>query len=73
MIRPGVNTTRIADGEDKPMRCVAAEVNGSGRVTRWFYRSSGELELIELPGGVVAAPSSEGTVRFNFPKGPMAP
>jgi hypothetical protein len=74
IIRPGVNDTRKAEGDEKPMRCITAEVNGSGRVSRWFFSSSGELELIELAGGVVITPSEASKIQFAFDRaGPMAP
>jgi hypothetical protein len=74
IIRPGINSTRIAEGEDKPMRCVTAEVNGSGRVSRWYFNSAGGLELIELAGGVTVTPSDADAIKFAFGKGgPMTP
>jgi hypothetical protein len=65
-VRRDVNPTRKADGDDEPMRCVTAEVNGSGRVSRWYFRSTVELELIELSGGVTLTPSSRGSINFAF-------
>jgi hypothetical protein len=59
-------TTRKADGETEPMRCVTAEVNGSGRVSRWFFRKSGELEYVEFPGGVQRVPSDQAAIGFDF-------
>jgi hypothetical protein len=63
---PADATTRKADGESEPMRCVTAEVNGSGRVSRWYFRKSGELEFVEFPGGVRCVLSDQAAVGFNF-------
>jgi hypothetical protein len=73
-IRPGPTTTRKAEGDEHPMRCVTAEVNGAGRLSRWYFRSTGELECIELAGGVRCMPSDSKSIQFNFGKdGAMAP
>lgn len=73
-IRPGPVTQRKADGDEQPMRCVMAEVNGSGRVSRWYFDSAGELQSIDLPQGLQAQPSNDNTIRFDFGKdGQMAP
>jgi hypothetical protein len=58
--------TRKADGENEPMRCVIAEVNGTGRVSRWYFRKSGELECVEFPGGVRCVPSDQAAIGFDF-------
>ena len=56
------------------MRCVSAQVNGSGQLSRWFFRQSGELECVEFPGGVQRVPADQNTIGFDFGKGgPMAP
>ncbi len=68
------STTRKADADKTPMRCVAVSVNGSGQISRWFFRSSGELECVELPGGVQCTSSDQSTLEFDFGKdGQMAP
>jgi len=67
LIRPDETaTTRKADGESGPMRCVTAQVNGSGEITRWYFRQSGELECIELSGGVRRVPADEASIGFDF-------
>ena len=69
LIRPaGTATTQKAEGEDEPMRCVTAQVNGSGRISRWLFRRSGELESVELPGGIRRVPSDQSSVQFDFAK-----
>jgi hypothetical protein len=74
VIRPTHERPRTASGEDQPMRCLTAIVNGSGQISRWFFRQSGELELIELAGGLVLTPGDRKGVEANFPKGgPLAP
>jgi hypothetical protein len=73
-IRPGPTTQRKAEGDDKPMRCVTAEVNGAGRVSRWYFNSTGELQYIELAGGLRCQPSDSKSIQFDFGKdGAMAP
>ena len=66
VVRTVPNTSRKAEGEDKPMRCLSVQVNGSGRVSRWFFRKGGELETVELPGGVQRSGSELDTIRFDF-------
>jgi hypothetical protein len=74
IIRPGDNTTRTAEGEATPMRCVTVQVNGVGALSRWYFRQSGELEIIEWPGGIRESVSDEKSVKNYFPKGdPLAP
>src|SRR5206468_2525652 len=66
LIRPDESaTTRKAEGESQPMRCVTAEVNGTGTVTRWYFRQSGELEYVQFPGGVQRAAAEENTVKSD--------
>ncbi len=73
-IRPGPATSRKADGDEHPMRCVTAEVNGSGCLSRWYFNAAGELQSVELPGGVQRLPSDIDHLRFDFgKKGPMSP
>ena len=73
-IRPGPATQRKADGDEHPMRCVTAEVNGSGCLSRWYFNATGELESVELPAGVRRLPSDVDHIRFDFGQaGPMAP
>jgi hypothetical protein len=74
LIRPATNTTRKAEGDPTPLRCLTAEVNGSGRVSRWYFTSGGEVECVELPGGVQRVPSDGSTIGFDFGREPgMAP
>ncbi len=74
IIRPAPPSTRKAEGDDQPLRCVTAQVNGSGRVSRWYFRDNGELESVELPGGVRRVESDLGAIRMDFGmNGQMAP
>ena len=58
-------TTRSAvDGT--PLRCVTVQVNGSGEVSRWFFREDGRTERIEFAAGLRRLPSDPKTVRFTF-------
>ncbi|MEA2733772.1 MAG: hypothetical protein QOE14_223 [Humisphaera sp.] len=68
IIRPGENSTRVAEGDDKPMRCVTVQVNGTGTTSRWYFRKTGELESVDWPGGVQQVASDQNVVRNNFPK-----
>jgi YD repeat-containing protein len=56
------------------MRCLTAEVNGSGRLTRWDFNADGEVQAVELADGVQRVPSDAHTIGFDFGKeGGMAP
>ena len=68
IVRPGENTTRTAEGESSPMRCVTAQVNGTGAVSRWYFRKTGELESVDWSGGVQQVSSDQKVVQNNFPK-----
>ena len=67
IVRPAGRESRVAKTDAGPMRCVTARVNGSGSVSRWYFRASGELEAVAWPGGVTQAASDEKVVRNNFP------
>lgn len=74
VVRPDPRSARKANGETEPMRCVTASVNGSGRVSRWYFRATGELESVEFPDGVRRVESDLRTLRFDFGKdGQMSP
>ena len=50
------------------------QVNGSGRVSRWYFRSTGELESIELPGKLQRVESDLHALRVDFGRdGQMSP
>jgi hypothetical protein len=66
LIRRDSQSTRKAEGQAQPMRCLSAEVNGSGRLSRWYFGSDGELECIELPGEIQQLPSDSHTIGFDF-------
>jgi hypothetical protein len=68
-------TTRAAAaGESTPMRSVTVQVNGTGSISRWYFRNTGELERVDWSGGVQQLASDENAVKHNFPKGdPLAP
>lgn len=68
IIRPDPTSTRKAAGEDQPMRCLSVQVNGSGVTSRWFFRKTGELEVVEWPGGLQMIRSDQPTIGFNFAK-----
>jgi hypothetical protein len=66
LLRPFKNETRKAEGEDAPMRCIEAEVVGSGVISRWYFRKSGVVECIDLPAGVQRTGSDSNAIRFAF-------
>jgi hypothetical protein len=58
-------TTRSAlDGT--PLRCVTVQVNGSGELSRWYFREDGRLERTEFASGLRRVPSDFKTVQFTF-------
>ena len=75
IIRPVEHSKRKSDGPDgKLLRCVSAQINGSGAVSHWYIDDDGAVAGIELPGGVKCNPSDEKTIGFDFGKdGHMAP
>jgi hypothetical protein len=60
IIRPGENTASL--------RCVTVQVNGTGVISRWYFRKTGELESVEWAGGLKQIASDESSVKNNFPK-----
>jgi hypothetical protein len=73
-IQPGASTSEKTHDETTLMRCLTVEVNGSGQISRWYFGGDGELDRVELPGGVQGVPSNEERLKFDFGKdGQMAP
>ena len=53
--------------DDKPgFRCVQAEVNGTGRLSRWYFRNDGALDHADFAGDLHLGRSSEGDVESAF-------
>ena len=67
IIRPGdgATTTRAGDA----LQCVTVEVNGTGVVSRWYFRKTGELERVDWGAGLQQLASDESAVKNTFPKG----
>jgi hypothetical protein len=66
VIRPASDVPRTAEGETKPMRCVSVQVNGSGQLSRWYYRENGDLECVAFPDGVQLLRSDSSSIQFTF-------
>lgn len=64
-IRPSLEIPRMVGG--KPMRCMSVEVNGSGELSRWYFRENGELECVDFVGGVQLLASDFNSIRNAFP------
>jgi hypothetical protein len=47
-------------------RCVQAEVNGTGRLSRWYFRADGALDHADFAGDLHLNPSSEAEVESAF-------
>jgi hypothetical protein len=74
LIEPTPNTTRKSETDKTLLRCVSVEVNGSGQISRWFFRGDGDLECIDFASGVQATPTDHPTLEFDFGKdGQMGP
>jgi hypothetical protein len=71
IIRPANDVPRNAEGETKPMRCISVEVNGSGRLSRWYFRENGELECIDFADGVQRLRSEGSSIQFTFHQDPL--
>jgi hypothetical protein len=48
------------------LRCVQAEVNGTGRLSRWYFRADGALDHADFAGDLHLRPSSEADVESAF-------
>ena len=48
------------------LRCVQAEVNGTGRLSRWYFRNDGALDHADFAGDLHLGRSSEGDVESAF-------
>ena len=76
IIRPGdagvagvAGTRPATTGDARLLRCLTTQVNGTGAITRWYFRPTGELERIEWPAGVKQLASDDRTVKNTFPRG----
>jgi hypothetical protein len=63
------STTAAAAAAAAALRCVTVQVNGTGSVSRWYFRHTGELERVDWGAGLQQLASDESAVRNTFPKG----
>jgi hypothetical protein len=52
--------------DDAGLRCVQAEVNGTGRISRWYFRGDGAMDHADFAGDLHLRRSSEGDVESAF-------
>ena len=48
------------------LQCVQAQVNGTGRLSRWYFRDDGALDHADFAGDLHLRPGSEGEVESAF-------
>jgi hypothetical protein len=48
------------------LHCVQAQVNGTGRLSRWYFRDDGALDHADFAGDLHLRPSSQGDVESAF-------
>ncbi len=65
-IEPTEEEPRTIAGENAPMRCLKVQVNGSGEISRWYFKGDGELEQIDFPDGVRRVRDTEAGVGEHF-------
>jgi hypothetical protein len=56
----GLMTLYVAPVPDTPMPCVAVTVNGTGRVTRFWYATDGSLRYVDFAGNLRAQRNEAG-------------
>lgn len=59
-------TTTRSTVDDAPLRCVTVQVNGSGELSRWYFRPDGSIDRIDFAAGLQMLPSDAQTVSFTF-------
>jgi len=45
------------DSAAKDLRCFEVELNGTGQLSRWYFRSDGGLDHADFPGKLTCRPS----------------
>ena len=53
-------------GDQDGLRCVVAQVNGTGRQSRWYFKASGAVDHADFAGDLHLRVSSEGEVESAF-------
>jgi hypothetical protein len=77
IIRPGddaspattATTAGVGAGAGGSLRCVTVQVNGTGALSRWYFRKTGELARVDWGDGLQQLASDESAVKNTFPKG----
>jgi hypothetical protein len=57
---PELLTLVIGHAADSSMRCVTVSVNGTGKVSKWWYEPNGTLRYIDIAGGFRAQQNEVG-------------
>ncbi|HTL27676.1 MAG TPA: hypothetical protein VL282_00580, partial [Tepidisphaeraceae bacterium] len=73
VITPSSDVARSGLADAKPLRCINVEVNGSGEVSRWFFRADGSLDSIDYADGFRRIRSDLSTIRSEFTNSYMKP
>jgi hypothetical protein len=45
-----------------PLRCVEVQIDGTGQISRWFFRPDGALDHADLPGQLTLRPSTAAAI-----------
>jgi len=45
-----------------PLRCIEAQIDGTGQISRWYFRPDGALDHADFPGQLTLRPSTPGAI-----------
>ncbi len=73
IITPSSDVAHSGQPDAKPLRCMDVEVNGSGEISRWFFKSDGSLDSIDYADGFRRMKSDLPSIRNSFTNPFMKP
>jgi hypothetical protein len=73
IITPTSDVAHSGQADAQPLRCVNVEVNGSGEISRWYFKSDGSLDSIDYADGFRRVKSDLLTIRNSFTNNYMKP
>jgi hypothetical protein len=73
IITPTSDVAHSGQADAKPLRCVNVEVNGSGEISRWYFKADGTLDSIDYADGFRRVRSDLLTIRNSFTAASMMP
>ncbi|MDP9174727.1 MAG: hypothetical protein M3O30_12790 [Planctomycetota bacterium] len=77
---PGVQTelltspvlllARPAESDNKELRCIEVEINGTGQLSRWYFAAAGVFDHADLANGLTLQPAAQDEVESTFASEP---